>query len=103
MKQYDVGDKPEITATFRTSAGVLTNPTTVTFITRTPAGVETATTSANAAITNPSTGVYVYTFPDALTEEGIWTVRAKGNAGLVAAVEGSFEVIPSGFDLPAAT
>ena len=97
---YDLGDRPTATVTFRDTADVLTSPTTVVFIVRTPAGVETPYTSPHDAITTTSTGVFAFTFPDPLDEAGTWYIRAKGTAGLEAAAELSFQVRRSSFTTP---
>jgi hypothetical protein len=94
-EQFDIGDRPTITVTFSNEAGTATSPSTVVFLVRTPAGVE----SSNAATSNPSTGVYTYTFPT-ITESGVWSWRAKGTAGLIAATEGRFNVRTSVFTTP---
>lgn len=100
MNEYDIGDQPVATATFRDVDDVLTNPSTVVFKTRTPSGVETTYTSPNANITNPSVGVWKFTFPAAVTEAGNWVVRARGTAGLLAAEESTFIVRRSRFGTP---
>ena len=97
---YPIGAKPEITATFRTSAGVLTTPTTTVFMLKDPAGNETTVTSPNAAITTVSTGVVKYTHGSTVSTAGVWNVRAKGTAGLVAALDDSFIVDASPFTTP---
>jgi len=97
---YDIGDKPTVTATFTNAAGALTNPSTVVAILRTPAGVETTTTSPNAAIVNTSTGVWAFTLPSAFDTAGNWQVRIKGTAGLIAAAETTMAVRASAFASP---
>ena len=97
---YDLGDRPVATVTFRDASDVLTSPTTVVFITRTPAGVETTYTTPNANITTPSTGVFKFTFPSVFAVAGTWSVRAKGTAGVEAAAELSFRVRASSFTTP---
>lgn len=97
---YNIGDRPVVTATFRDVDDVLASPTTVVFITRTPAGVETVYTSPHAAITTPSTGVFKFTFPTPFTLAGTWYVRAKGTVGVETAVETSFRVKASSFTTP---
>lgn len=97
---YDIGDRPTVTATFTDAAGALTDPSTVVAIVRTPAGVETTTTSPNAALVNTSTGVWAFTLPTALTAAGNWRVRIKGTAGLIAAAETTLAVRASAFTNP---
>jgi hypothetical protein len=72
----DQGDTVRLTATFTNFAGALTNPTTVTFVQRTPTqtvGQATSTTSGN---TNTSTGVYIRDVP--LTAAGLWQFELRG-------------------------
>lgn len=97
IPKFYVGQRPLITATFVNSSNTLTNPTTVTFIIRDPAGTETSTASPNAAISNPSTGVFVYTWPGSTgaTVVGVYGWRVKGVGALIDADEGSFEVVAS--------
>ena len=94
---FEIGDQPLITATFTNAANALTNPTTVTFITVNPVGAEITTVSPNAQITNPSTGVWVYTFPGTtgIQVAGTWVWRVKGVGALIAADEGSWVVSAS--------
>jgi hypothetical protein len=95
--KYIVGKQPVITALFLNAAGTAVNPTTVTFITVDPLGVQTTTASPNVAITNPTVGTWVYTWPGSVgvTTVGVYTWRVKGVGALIDADEGSFEVIPS--------
>lgn len=97
MTTYDQGDQPVVTVAFANVLGAATNPTTVKFVTRNPSGTEVEYVAPNANITNPSTGTYVFTFPTAVGVSGTWEVRARGTAGLIAEVVGSFVVIPSTF------
>ncbi len=96
----DIGDRPTATVTFRNTAKALTSPTTVVFITRSPSGVEASYTTPHASITNPSVGVFVFTFPAPLNAAGKWYVRAKGTAGHEAAAEQMFQVRASNFTTP---
>jgi len=98
---FDIGDQVIWVATFRNDAGVLTNPTAVTFQVQKPDGVEMAAVSTpNAAITNPSVGVWEYLQPTALDQAGTWWARARGTAGLLAADEISRTVNSSVFATP---
>lgn len=97
---FDIGDRPTATVTFKNVAGVLTDPTTVVFLTLSPAGTETPYTSPDAAIANPSVGVWTFTFPAPLTEPGSWYLRAKGTAGLQSAGELLFKIRKSKFTAP---
>jgi uncharacterized protein YfaS (alpha-2-macroglobulin family) len=92
-----VGNVARATVEFRDLAGALTDPTTVTARTLEPDGtvVTTYTFGVDAALTNPSVGVYVLEW--ALTETGQWAVRFEGTGALQAAVEGHVEVPCSPF------
>jgi hypothetical protein len=50
---YDVGDTIRVTATYTDTGGVAIDPTTITFIKKTPDG---AVTSQTTGITNPTSG-----------------------------------------------
>lgn len=104
MTVYDIGDRPTITATFRTApeseGGTLVDPTTVTVRVRTPAGTETLYTSPTASIVNSSTGVWVFTFPAAFDAAGDWFVRFRGTAGTLTAAEQKLTVRPTAFTTP---
>ena len=72
----DIGDTVRIQVTFRDAADAVADPTTVQFISRTPAGVETVVTAPDVSIINPSIGVY---YSDvAITEANEWTFRWNG-------------------------
>lgn len=84
MSYYEVGDRPSISSTF-TSGGTLTDPTTLTFTYRTPAGVETTWVyGTNPEIVRSSLGVYTLELP--LTEAGRWDYKWTAT-GTVAAVD----------------
>jgi len=97
---YDIGDRPTVTAVFTDAAGTPTDPSTVVAIVRTPAGVETTTTTPNAAIVNTATGVWTFTLPTAFDAGGNWRVRIKGTAGLIVAAETTLAVRASAFTNP---
>jgi hypothetical protein len=73
----------------------------VTFTIRTPAGVETPTSSPNAAIAGPTATVLddgrhktVWSLAiSPLTAPGRYTVRARSTAGLLASQDSCFEVL----------
>ena len=79
MTIYDIGDRPTVTGTFTSSAGTLTDPTTVTVRVREPDGTETLYTSPVASIVNSSTGVWAFTFPAALDAAGDWEHRSRSD------------------------
>jgi nitrogen fixation protein FixH len=97
---YDIGDRPTVTAKFTDAAGTPTDPSTVVAIVRTPAGVETTTTTPNAAIVNTAVGTWAFTLPTAFDAGGNWRVRIKGTAGLIAAAETTLAVRASAFTNP---
>lgn len=102
MTVYDIGDRPTVTATFTDADGVAADPTTVVVKTRTPAGTETTYTSGSSAtiVDTATTGVWTFTFPAALAENGTYRVRFKGTAGLEAAGEIEVKVNSTQFASP---
>ncbi len=105
MTVYDIGDRPVITATFRTApeseGGTLVDPTTVTVRVRKPDGTESGYyTSPTSEIVNSSTGVWVFTFPAAFDVSGDWFVRFRSTAGLLTAGEQKLVVRPTAFTTP---
>lgn len=92
-KTYMVGQLPTITALFTNSANTPTNPTTVTFQITNPTGAQVNTASPNAAIVNPTTGTFVFTFTAALAIVGTWIWRVTGVGALTDADEGTFDVL----------
>ena len=99
IRLYDIGDRPVITATFADITGGVAVATTVTFIVRDPAGVETSYPTGHANVTNPSSNVWKLTL-NTLTLAGRYVVRAKSTAALVTAEEVAFTVRTSAFVAP---
>lgn len=93
IREYQVGQIPTVTALFTNSSNVPTNPTTVTFQITDPTGAQVNTPSPNAAITNPTTGTFIFTFTAALSIVGVWIWRVKGTGALTDADEGTFRVM----------
>ena len=87
MTIYDIGDAPVVTATFRTSAGVLTNPTAVTAKMVEPDGTQTTL----SAPTNTGTGIYTVTCPT-FDQSGRHVVKFFGTGVLIAAEEVAIDV-----------
>jgi hypothetical protein len=59
-----IGQQSVVTATFRDDTGTLTDPSTVTFLWRTSAGVETDYVyGTDTEVAKTSTGVYTFTAP----------------------------------------
>ena len=97
---FDVGDKPVFTATFKDPADTLTDPTTVVFLWRTPAGTETDYIYlTDSEVTRSSVGVFVFNAPT-ITVAGSHYCRAKATAGLIAAAELGIGVSASKFTNP---
>ncbi len=94
MREFSIGDAPTIRGTFRSSEnGPLADPTTITVIVRTPAGVESTSTA-----TRVSTGIYTHTV--SLTASGTWKIRFKGAGAVTKNEEIWLKVRASGFDSP---
>ena len=60
---YDIGDTRRLEATFKDIAGVLTDPTAVTFTMEEPDGTITTYNTVGANLKNPSVGVYHVDWP----------------------------------------
>lgn len=93
---YDVGDRVRLTHTFTNADGANTDPTTIVFKFKTPAGVTTTYTyGVNAELTKVSTGVYRVFI--SLSAAGIWRYRIEGTGVLEAANEDAIHVNRSFF------
>lgn len=88
---YDIGDVATLTGTFKTHAGVLSDPTAVVVEVIDPAGIKTEYTS----VTHASTGVYTYDLP--LTSSGLWSYHFEGTGAVQAAGESYLRVNPTKF------
>lgn len=95
MNAYDRGDLVRLTATFTDTAGVATDPTTVTCRVRSPAGTTTVDTYSPGSITKDSTGVYHLDVN--ASESGQWWYRWEGTGAVQQADEGTFSVEASAF------
>lgn len=93
--QYDIGDSPTVTATFKDSAGVTTDPTEVTVRYRTPNEPTTTLTP----VSNPAPGVYSVVVPP-FAVAGTHRVKFFGTGALVAAEEIAIRVRGSKVDAP---
>lgn len=89
--QYTIGATVKMTATFRNTAGAVTDPTTVTCIVKTPAGVETTYTYALTTVDKDSTGIYSKTITTA--ENGLYQYYFKGTGTVADAARGHFLVM----------
>lgn len=88
MADYDVGDVARLEATFRDTAGVLTN-TTVTLTVKKPDG-----TSSTPSTSNPSTGLYRADI--SIDQPGVWVYRFAGTGAVTSVEEGRLYVRRSG-------
>lgn len=100
---YDIGDTVRLysafrAATFSVAAGVpsatyaLTDPSTVTLLIETPAGVQTTYTYAGGTVTKDSTGVFYRDL--ALAASGQWIIRWTGTGAVASAGESTITVRP---------
>ena len=93
---YIVGDRPRVTATFRSSAGSLVDPQEVTAQVRAPDGTETTFVyGTDVELVRASVGAF-YLDVD-LTTGGVWTVRWVGDGTIAGAEELELRVRPSAF------
>lgn len=91
MESYEVGDQPTVTGTFRErGTGELADPTAITVKVRKPDG--TITPYDETSMDNISVGVWEFTLPDPLDQDGKWTVKFYGTEGVITAEEISFSV-----------
>ena len=100
LKKLMQGTPVQVTATFRV-AGVLTNPTTTTFKMKGPSfggGEISYVNGVDSEVANPSTGVFVGTFPSGTG--GLHYARVVGGGAAAAAHEVLYEVYPSVYDSP---
>lgn len=89
---YEVGDSPVITATCTNEDGVLTNPTTITFIIDVN-GVETSYVNGSPEVENPSVGVWKCR-PPAIDRSAPYQIRCVATGAVKAADQTSWSVIP---------
>lgn len=94
---HKIGTVVRTTGTFRVGS-TLTDPTAITCMVKTPAGVETSYVYGSSAVVRSSVGVYYLDVP--CTESGKWYLRWKGTGTAAAAEESSFSVDASGFTTP---
>lgn len=97
----NIGDRVESTVDFTSSAGVLTDPAAVEFKLAEPDGTETTYTIADAEVSNPSVGRWVFSIViTAAMGAGTYAVRVVGAGGIDSAEESEFTVRPSVFSDP---
>lgn len=90
MIEYDIGDQARLTATFKTSNGVLIDPTEVKIKIRNPNDTETEFTAVRDSV-----GQYHYDLT--FTVGGTWYYRFVGTGAAIAAGEASLLVKRSAF------
>lgn len=93
---YQKGDLRRISATFKNSAGVATDPTAVSFKYTKPSGTTTTLVyGVDGALVKDSTGNYHVDL--SLTERGRWFYRWIGTGTVEEVDEGEFEVFSGAF------
>lgn len=96
--EFDLGDTVQLTGDFYSLTGVLTDPTTVKVVIRTPTGSETTRTYAGGTVTKVSTGVYTSDYAPATA--GLYRYRWVGTGTVATAEESKFTVRETAFDNP---
>ena len=97
---YQIGQQITWTGEFKNNAGTLADPDDVTFVWRTPAGVETSYTYGDdAQVTKTATGVYEFESPT-VTVAGQHVCRVKSVDGFATATETAVSVRASKFTTP---
>ena len=100
-KSYELGDRPEVTATIRNISNALTNPTKITVTVRKPDGTQSSYDQDHVAVNNGSVGVWTFVFQTSLDQVGDWSVKWYATETLIAAEEYIFSVDKSKVGLPA--
>lgn len=96
---YTLGSQIRISGSFRTAAGVATDPTVVTLHLQRPDGSEAAYTyGVDGLVGKSATGEYYALV--ALDKSGAWAWRWAGTGALIAAAEGVMSVGTSRFRNP---
>lgn len=90
VSQYDIGDVVRLTGTFRSTAGVLTDPTKVTIKYEDPSANVVTITSTAGSVFHPSTGVF---YTDVVIDEaGVWEYRIYSTGLITSSTEDWFRV-----------
>ncbi|GMV19480.1 MAG: hypothetical protein AMXMBFR56_77040 [Polyangiaceae bacterium] len=96
---FDIKDQVRIAHQFYNSSAQAADPTTVTLLLKTPAGVETSHVfGVDGNVVKTATGAYHYDLT--LTEAGIYAWRWVGTGAVVCAEEGTIPVRRSRFTNP---
>ena len=100
VPEFVIGQQIASTVQFRNAtSGSLVDPTTVTWIVRTPGGVETSYVyGTDAEVTKTGTGIYVGTIR--VEEFGLYASHWNGTGAVVAADEEHFRGQRSSLDAP---
>lgn len=86
VNEFDVGDVVKTTATFLDDSGVAADPTTVTFMVKSPLGaISSATYGSGTTIGKIGIGTYTSSF--VISTEGLWYYRWAGSGAVAAAEE----------------
>lgn len=82
----DIGDKPTVTGTFETLAGVPQSPSAATVVLVDPVGTATSfVLGTDAEVVDQGAGVVEFTFPAVIARAGTWTVKFHATGGLFVA------------------
>jgi hypothetical protein len=97
----NIGDRMEANTDFQDAAGDAADPDAVEYKLAEPDGTETTYTIADAEVSNPSVGRWVFSIviTDAMGP-GTYGLRVVGSGGVDSAEESEFEVRPSLFSDP---
>lgn len=96
INRYDIGDLVRVTGTLTDADGTATDPNTVAFKIKTPAGATTTYTyGVDAEVKKSATGIYYMDV--STTAEGNWYYRIYSTGTGQAAAEGTFIVKTSDF------
>ena len=87
---YDIGDIVRLKATFTSTAGVLKDPTKVTFSVVDPLGTGSTDTSTGSVVVNPSTGVF--TLDVTADAAGVWLYKVNSTGIVTSAADSYFRV-----------
>lgn len=96
LGRVDIGDQAIFQAIFRDENKILRDPTDVTFSIQRPGGLD-VTSTPDADISHPSTGVFRLRYLIPTDTTGTWHLKVVGTGALVSAEEATFEVKPTAF------
>lgn len=90
MTLYDIGDSVRLDVVFTDRDGVVTDPSTITLLVRSPKGTKSTYTYAGGQVQRSGTGAYYYDIT--ASEAGTWRYSFTGSGALVVSEETRFEV-----------